>query len=85
MGIQTMILQKKLAKKATIDPIPESWTLTPWSHNWYKQEEWAPGTGLDFYRAVQMRRYGGDLDSVIEKDTLFSRTWYNRCVSKSCQ
>jgi len=58
---------KETCEKATIDPIPESWTLTPWSHNWYKQEEWAQGTGLDFYRAVQMRRYGGDLDGVIEK------------------
>ncbi|MEZ4909414.1 MAG: alpha-amylase family glycosyl hydrolase [Saprospiraceae bacterium] len=53
--------------KALIDPIPGDWSVTPWSHNWYAQEDWAKNTGLDFYRTVQMRRYGGDLDGVIEK------------------
>jgi cyclomaltodextrinase len=52
---------------ALIDPIPEDWQLTPWGYNWYRQEDWAKKTGLDFYRTVQMRRYGGDLDGVIEK------------------
>lgn len=50
-----------------IDPYPDHWSPTPWGHNWYKQEDWAIGTGLDFYRTIQMRRYGGDLDGVLEK------------------
>ena len=54
-------------EKASIDNIPEDWDVTPWGHNWYKQESWAQETGLDFYRTAQMRRYGGDLDGVIEK------------------
>ncbi len=52
---------------ALIDPLPEDWKITPWSHNWYEQEAWAKKTGLDFYRTIQMRRYGGDLDGVMEK------------------
>jgi cyclomaltodextrinase / maltogenic alpha-amylase / neopullulanase len=54
-------------KGALMDPMPNDWTLTPWGHNWYQQEEWAEKTGLDFYRTIQMRRYGGDLDGVLEK------------------
>lgn len=52
---------------ALIDNIPNEWSLTPWGHNWYKQEDWASQTGLDFYRTIQMRRYGGDLQGVIDK------------------
>lgn len=52
---------------ALIDPLPSDWALTPWGHNWYKQEDWAKPTGLDFYRTIQMRRYGGDLAGVEEK------------------
>lgn len=52
---------------ALTEPFPADWALTPWGHNWYKQESWARTTGLDFYRTIQMRRYGGDLDGVIEK------------------
>lgn len=52
---------------ALIDPLPADWKLTPWGHNWYQQEEWAKSTNLDFYRTIQMRRYGGDLDGVEEK------------------
>ncbi len=50
-----------------IDSFPDEWSLTPWGHNWYKQESWAKTTDLDFYRTIQMRRYGGDLAGVVEK------------------
>ncbi len=52
---------------ALIDPLPDDWAITPWGHNWYEQEPWAKSTGLDFYRTIQMRRYGGDLAGVEEK------------------
>lgn len=52
---------------ALIDPLPDDWTVTDWGHNWYKQENWAKNTGLDFSRTIQMRRYGGDLDGVLKK------------------
>jgi cyclomaltodextrinase len=54
-------------EKALFDAIPESWTITPWNHDWYTQENWAKETGLDFNRTIQMRRYGGDLDGVLDK------------------
>lgn len=54
-------------KGALIDEVPDTWSVTDWNHNWYEQEEWAKETGLDFYRTIQMRRYGGDLQGVMDK------------------
>lgn len=52
---------------ALIDELPEDWSVTDWGRNWYEQENWAKKTGLDFYRTIQMRRYGGDLTGVLLK------------------
>ena len=46
---------------------PDGWAPTPWTHDWYRQEDWAVASGEPFYRTVQMRRYGGDLQGVLEK------------------
>ncbi len=46
---------------------PENWAPTPWTHNWYELEAWAIDSEMEFYTAVQYRRYGGDLQGVIEK------------------
>ena len=46
---------------------PEGWTPTSWTQDWYLQEDWARATGEPFYRTVQMRRYGGDLQGVLDK------------------
>ncbi|MEO8090059.1 MAG: alpha-amylase family glycosyl hydrolase, partial [Gemmatimonadales bacterium] len=46
---------------------PEAWRPTPWSQDWYRQEPWARATGKDFYSTVQSRRYGGDLQGVIDR------------------
>ncbi len=54
-------------KGSLIDDYPENWQITPWTHNWYEQQGWESATGLDFYRSIQMRRYGGDLEGVIQK------------------
>ncbi|MCY4170157.1 MAG: glycoside hydrolase family 13 protein [Bacteroidetes bacterium] len=48
-------------------PPPEDWAPTPWTHDWYEQEEWALDSDMEFYTAVQYRRYGGDLQGLIEK------------------
>ncbi len=45
----------------------EGWQPTPWGQDWYKQEDWARQAGLDFYTSVQLRRYGGDLQGVLDK------------------
>jgi len=49
------------------DPFPDTWSITDWGHDWYSQEDWAKATGLDFYRTIQMRRYGGDFQGVLDK------------------
>ncbi len=46
---------------------PAGWAPTPWTHDWYRQEPWAVATGEDFYFTVQIRRYGGDLQGVLDK------------------
>lgn len=48
-------------------PVPENWSITPWSTNWYETEEWADSIGGDFYSKLQYRRFGGDLQGVIDK------------------
>jgi glycosidase len=44
------------------------WAPTPWTHDWYAQEAWAqalrPG---DFYFGAQLRRYGGDLQGILDQ------------------
>lgn len=48
-------------------PVPDGWRTTPWTHDWYRQEPWAQATGRDFYATVQFRRYGGDLQGVLDR------------------
>lgn len=47
--------------------VPEEWTITPWTTNWYETEEWAEDMEGDFYSKLQSRRFGGDLQGVIDK------------------
>ncbi len=46
---------------------PAGWSVTPWTHDWYSQEDWAVKSGKSFNDAVQYRRYGGDLQGVLDK------------------
>lgn len=48
-------------------PIPDDWSVTPWTHNWYDQEAWAKKIGKNFYGTLQLRRFGGDLQGVLDK------------------
>ena len=48
--------------------VPESWEITPWTQNWYETEEWADKLEDDnFYSKLQHRRFGGDLQGVMDK------------------
>src|SRR5262249_25231167 len=51
----------------TSDPPPPGWQPTPWSHDWYRLEPWAAATGKGFYGTVNFRRYGGDLQGVLDR------------------
>jgi len=46
---------------------PDNWSVTPWTHNWYKQEEWTKDLDTDFYGGLGLRRFGGDLQGVLDK------------------
>ena len=45
----------------------EGWSTTPWTHDWYQQEDWAIASGEEFYRTVQARRYGGDIQGLLDR------------------
>ncbi|HLN53701.1 MAG TPA: glycoside hydrolase family 13 protein [Lentimicrobium sp.] len=48
-------------------PVPEDWSVTPWTSDWYTQEPWAVKTGLKLRETLQHRRYGGDLKGIFDK------------------
>ncbi|KAF0142772.1 MAG: cyclomaltodextrinase [Stygiobacter sp.] len=47
--------------------VPKGWTITPWTHDWYKLQPYEKALGKNFYEIVNIRRYGGDLQGVIDK------------------
>jgi len=47
--------------------VPDYWSVTSWTHNWYQQEGWAKNPDIDFYGGLQLRRFGGDLQGVMDK------------------
>ena len=47
--------------------MPEGFETTRWTQDWFEQEDWARASGEPFYLTVQSRRYGGDLQGVIDK------------------
>jgi glycosidase len=48
-------------------PVPEDWSVTPWTQDWYKQEPWAEKVSKKFYETLQLRRFGGDMQGVLDK------------------
>ncbi|MEX2603643.1 MAG: alpha-amylase family glycosyl hydrolase, partial [Gracilimonas sp.] len=46
---------------------PEGWHPTSWTQDWYKRDKWEINHTDDFYAVVRERRYGGDLQGVIDK------------------
>ena len=48
------------------DPV-EEWSISPWGSDWYKMQEWETKTDKDFYYNAQRRRYGGDIQGIIDK------------------
>ncbi|MBK8943987.1 MAG: glycoside hydrolase family 13 protein [Ignavibacteriae bacterium] len=46
--------------------IPEGWQNHPWTSDWYKLQPWE-NNGKDFYWNAGVRRYGGDLQGILDK------------------
>ncbi len=50
------------------ETVPRSWRLSPWTGDWYERADWEVEAGPDFYdNGVFNRRYGGDLQGVIDR------------------
>lgn len=47
--------------------VPEDWQVQPWTSDWYKVQPWEKNTGFGFYENAGLRRYGGDLQGVLDK------------------
>ena len=45
---------------------PAGWAITPWTGDWYTRDAWAD-TAKKFHETLQYRRYGGDLQGVLDK------------------
>ena len=46
--------------------VPKNWQVSPWTSDWYELQPWEKD-GRGFYHHAQLRRYGGDLQGVIDQ------------------
>jgi glycosidase len=44
---------------------PEGWQISPWTSDWYKLQPWEKADGFGFYWNSGARRYGGDIQGII--------------------
>lgn len=50
------------------DDVPASWTVSPWTGDWYARAPWEREIGGNFFdHGVFHRRYGGDLQGIIDR------------------
>jgi cyclomaltodextrinase / maltogenic alpha-amylase / neopullulanase len=50
------------------DSAPKNWKISPWTGDWYARADWEQERGSNFYEnGVFDRRYGGDLQGVLDK------------------
>lgn len=47
--------------------IQETWNISPWTSDWYQLQPWEKANGQLFNYQSQIRRYGGDIQGIIEK------------------
>ncbi|QXD16745.1 glycoside hydrolase family 13 protein [Rhodocaloribacter litoris] len=46
---------------------PEGWQIARWTADWYARAGWERAASDDFYLSVQLRRYGGDLQGILDR------------------
>jgi len=49
------------------DWVPHSWQVRAWTTDWYARDAWEQARSDDFFWTVSDRRYGGDIQGIIEK------------------
>jgi cyclomaltodextrinase len=58
--------------------VPQTWTISPWTADWYARADWEKKLGPNFFEhGVFNRRYGGDLQGVIDKLDYLSKLGIN--------
>ncbi|HOW88777.1 MAG TPA: glycoside hydrolase family 13 protein [Elusimicrobiales bacterium] len=48
-------------------PAPRGWKVTPWTGDWYSLAAWEKKNYGSFFRSVIHRRYGGDIQGIIDR------------------
>jgi len=67
-GDKTNDPTKEDIKGADPEYIPDNWKTTPWEQDWYKEDDWFVNSKeTNKWFNLQQRRYGGDLQGVIDK------------------
>lgn len=46
---------------------PREWDVSSWTGDWYKLQKWELADDKGFYYQAQQRRYGGDLQGILDK------------------
>lgn len=46
---------------------PEGWQISKWTSNWFERQPWERDSTQGFNAVIQSRRYGGDLQGVLDK------------------
>ncbi|MCI0335666.1 MAG: glycoside hydrolase family 13 protein [Planctomycetes bacterium] len=58
--------------------VPENWAISSWTNDWYARADWEKQLGPNFFEhGVFHRRYGGDLQGVIDKLDYLARLGVN--------
>ena len=47
--------------------VPEGWRIVPWTSDWYAEQAWEKANGWGMNSNMQLRRYGGDLQGIIDR------------------
>jgi len=47
--------------------VPQDWNISSWTSDWFKLQPWEVREGRGFYYSVQQRRYGGDIQGVLDR------------------
>ena len=50
-----------------LQKLKSEWKLSPWTSDWYQLSDYERSLGWDFYGCVGIRRYGGDLQGIIDR------------------
>ncbi|UCH65806.1 MAG: alpha-glucosidase C-terminal domain-containing protein [Ignavibacterium sp.] len=50
-----------------VDSIPGGWEIKEWTSNWFEQDEWEKKMGGHFNNHIYERRYGGDIQGIIDR------------------